>query len=170
MKKTYFILPLVFVFTWILTLSCTEPENTVKQESLRQPELGEINFLQNTNFVESSKSETGKIVIIDIARKRHSPDPNVCGDCKCGLGICRACLFCERTNENSQKINILEENGIHFFELYLESPKIQGVDYNFYVDDDIYADDDSSFYIYKGIYTLDSSMGEHGGYKILVSK
>ncbi|MBD3724153.1 MAG: hypothetical protein IE891_05070 [Flavobacteriaceae bacterium] len=168
MKKLKFLFTISIVITIMFTFSCSENESINSTSSLRQPELGEIKFKSNIDN-NSSKLSTGKIIIIDIARKKHSDDPKVCGDCKCGLGVCRFCMFCTRSSENSQTVEIFEENGIKFFELELSEPLLEGVDYNFYVDEDVYCDDDSNLYVEKGVYELNQDIGEFGGYKIIVS-
>ena len=69
-------------------------------------------FFINCNFCNAQKisnndfnpkgTQTEKI-IIDIARKKHSADPSQCGDCICGLGICRFCFFAKKELIQLQK-------------------------------------------------------------------
>lgn len=111
--------------------------------------------------------DTGKIIIIDIARKKHSNDPQECGDCKCGWGICRFCFFCERgTSSITHNIKVYEINGMEFIELQLSSPIIPNVNYDFYIDEDIYAEDNKNVHIEKNMHELDETLGKYGGYII----
>lgn len=162
MKKIFFIFSLLIILS-----SCSKnEENSNNEISFKQPKLNEIKFIKiNDNSSFNQKNSTGKIIIIDIARKKHSDDPNICGDCKCGLGVCRVCLFCDK-NSNSQEVEIYEENGNTFFELKLAEPKKQDIDYTFYVDENVYADDIQNLYVVKGIYNFNPNIGLYGGYKI----
>lgn len=136
---------------------------------MRSPNPGEVTLANNFNL--KGKRTLVKIMIVEIAKVKHNPDPTACGDCKCGLGICRFCFFCTKDNRNAneQEIVLYEENGEYFFEIVLTSPTITGVDYDFYIDNDVKADD-VGFVIPKASYRLDTSMGSYGGYKIKVEK
>jgi hypothetical protein len=137
-------------------------------------------FFMNCFYVNAQKvgnndynpqgATTGKIIIIDIARKKHSPDPKVCGDCKCGLGICRFCMFCSKgTNPTTHTLDILTDGKKEFVEIKLLEKIQSGIDYDFNIDDDIYADDDGKIYFEKGVYKFDSKIGEFGGYRLILN-
>lgn len=130
---------------------------------------GSAQKVSNNNF-NPKGTITGKIMIIDIARRKHSADPSQCGDCKCGLGVCRFCFFCDKgTTPITQELNILKDYNSEFVEIQLLDKTQDGVDYNFYLDDNVFADDNLNLFFAKGIYTLDTSIGRYGGYRLVIN-
>ena len=171
-KATFYIFCTLLIF---LTFSCNSDVNN-GGSVLRQPDLGEVKLIDNRKDNATQNQLSRKLIIridatVEVARRKHNPDPTQCGDCKCGLGVCGICFFCKPTgnpNETTANLYYDDEDNQYFFELALSSPKVSGIDYTLYVDEDIPVTDDTSYVALKGNYTLDSSIGKYGGYKILV--
>jgi len=105
-------------------------------------------------------------------------------DCK-KIGVCRFCLGCVANPPVSDKelttiINTQIQEGQNqaqrtahdshlVFELkeYLD-PKVY--DTNFYIDEDIYADDDDNSYLPSSSYPLELNIGDFGGYRVPIFK
>lgn len=158
----------------LMVFSCAS-EQELEQSKLREPALGELGLSNNTNAETSRRRIIYVDASVEIARRRHSPDPTQCGDCKCGLGVCGVCFFCSTLPaptppDNSRiKANLYLEDNQYYFEIALDKPRVAGIDYTFYVDENIPVSDDSSYVVVKANYPVDPTIGLYGGYRIIVT-
>ncbi len=152
-------------------MSCNNDTN-YKTSKLKEPALGEVLLINNSKVDNLSRKVVIKIdATVEVARRRHSNDPTQCGDCKCGLGVCGVCFFCRpsgNSNETLANLYFDDVDNQYYFELALSAPMVTGVDYTFYVDEDVPVTDDPSYVVIKGNYAVDSTIGTYGGYKIIV--
>lgn len=180
MRYFLILFTLLFVF-----FSCQN--NELQDVELLDPTYGKDYTLISLN--DSVKNRNGgddnTIQIIEVVIDLHRPKPKRCDSCQCGLGVCEinVCVpSCDR-NLNSDKLNqnslvfripaSLEKgrSNVQYLEMLLENPLGEEFDTNFYVDEGV-TDVDSygnSYTIYQGIYEIDYSMGDNGGYRIPLS-
>lgn len=158
-----------------LSLACTDNSNT--DQNLIEPESSVIlNPLFGNNSIQNRGEGGVSVVVVDIGRKSK--------DCK-KIGVCRFCLFCTPNPQptDEELAELVDEaiegaqnqaqrlpHGSHLvFKLkeYLD-PNVY--DTNFYVDEDIDADDDNDSYLPASSYPLELNIGDFGGYRVPIVK
>ncbi|MFD2698482.1 hypothetical protein ACFSQ0_10800 [Mesonia sediminis] len=113
-----------------------------------------------------------RFVVVEIGKKSK--------DCK-KIGVCRFCMFCEANpglpdekvaeivdeaieNAQNQAQGLPHDSHLIF---KLNEPLDSNIyDTNFYIDEDLYAEDDTSFYLPASSYPLELNIGEFGGYRV----
>lgn len=158
-----------------ISVSCSNDSNVEK--TLIEPESSVILNPQFANYSVQNRGEGGvSVIVVDIGRKSK--------DCK-KIGVCRFCLFCdpnpqptdeelaevidEAIDDAQNQAQRLPHDSHLVFKLkeYLD-PNVY--DTNFYVDEDIYADDDNNSYLPASSYPLELNIGDFGGYRVPIIK
>lgn len=167
--------PFLMALLLCLSLSCSNDSNT--DQNLIEPESSVIlNPLFGNNSIQNRGEGGVSVVVVDIGRKSK--------DCK-KIGVCRFCLFCapnpqptdeevaglidEAIDNTQNQAQRLPHDSHLVFKLkeYLD-PNVY--DTNFYVDEDIYADDDIDSYLPASSYPLELNIGDFGGYRVPIVK
>uniref|UniRef100_UPI00404B43EC hypothetical protein n=2 Tax=Gelidibacter sp. TaxID=2018083 RepID=UPI00404B43EC len=165
----------MIILLFCLSIACSNNGND--DQNLIEPESSVILNPLHSNDDTQFRGDSGtSVIVVDIGRASK--------DCK-RIGICRFCLFCPTNpqptdQELADTINDaiddaqndaqrLPHNSHIVIKLkeYLD-PNIY--DTNFYIDGDIYADDDNNYYLPSSSYPLELNIGDFGGYRIPIVK
>lgn len=160
MKKLMFIFAMSFAM-----INCSErAENvTMNEEKL-------VENSSNGIFAQAD-GEPGVVggFAFDLGTKKH--------DCLKGFGICKLRAFwitiidVPSAPDEAQTAEIVAEADGTYSAIYELQDLINEEDTNFYVDEDFTGvDGEDTYIIEQGVYALDSSIGEYGGYVIDVTK
>jgi hypothetical protein len=164
MKKNRTIYLSIFsiIFINLIFLSCTNEEN-IEPIQKKEPELfKDFNLIDGSN-IDYAKKDVGVEVTLSIGRKSK----------KCRkIGICKVekvkITIKKSTDLDNLTFNVQEINGEKYLTLALTSAlNSTEFDTNFYVDEDI-IDEESGIVVPKGIYNLDNTVGNYGGYKVIL--
>ncbi len=155
---------LTLLFINILLTSCSKDENIVESQKI-EPEL-----YTNFNLIDGSsanlaKKDPGIKVTLSVGRKSKN--------CK-KVGICKVKeITIEYLNsEPLEGMTFVSEqiDGQNYLILALTSDlDSDKFDTNFYIDEDV-IDEESGLVIPVGTYNLDDTVGNYGGYKVLLKK
>lgn len=156
MKKIF--LNLLIAILFIGLNSCSKEDSST---SLIAPEYGKDVTLSPINNNQSRFGDESKIIIIKLGRKSRN--------CV-GFGFCRVCAFCgtEKVNGDNLEIPVNEDGNGEFIELHLDFELGNEFDSNIYIDEDLYDEDSGELLLSEGVYTIDNTLGDFGGYKILL--
>lgn len=155
----------------VIIASCEQPESTMPDQELLEPQYGIDVTLEGV----VNKSENGRVRLIYIGGRIHRPKRG----CESGFGMCNwhACVLCRVDSEEfnadfAVSFNSLESartssSADYYFDLALEAPLGEEFDSHFYIDEPLPS---GEFELIDGVYELDSSIGEFGGYRILVNQ
>jgi len=159
-KLTYLsVLTLLFINLFLF--SCSDREN-IEMSQKKEPELFEDFNLIDGNNSDNAKEGPGVKVTLTIGRKSKN--------CR-KIGICKVkevTIIIKKSKDlENLTFNAKEINGQNYLILALTS-KLNSLEFdtNFYVDTDI-IDEESGIVVPKGIYNLDDTIGNYGGYKVL---
>ena len=153
----------------VIISSCEQPESTLPDEELLEPQYGVDVTLEGV----VNENENGRVRLIYIGGRIHRPKRG----CNYGFGACQwhACVLCRVDTEEynadfSVSLNSMEgvrstTSADYYFDLALEAPLGEEFDSNFYVDEPLPS---GELELIEGVYELDSSIGEYGGYRLLV--
>lgn len=167
MKKIF--IPIVLF--GLIFISCSKDNNSAsQQEGLLTPVYGkDISFsFAQTNFNKVEEPTIQLIdVVLDIGRK--SRDCRGIGVCKFRVCVpkCMSAIDLNKQNVISGKLKLPLNNKNSStkktMKIYLNNSLDSSFDSNFYIDSDMVYD---NFILSKGVYKLDPSLGEYGGYEI----
>ncbi len=186
MKKVY-----VFLVCAMVICSCEKnsDSNTTEFENLENElilpssmnggdlskggnELEDPVYGEDFTFTAKVAPPNEGVSIITVNIDLHRPNPRRCLSCQCGLGVCQiqVCIpGCPKGSSNFQ-FEISQEELITDPSLTFElnNPLDKKFDTNFYVNVDQVAFDNegTSYKIPEGIYPIDYSIGDFGGYTI----
>ena len=186
-NKLNYLTIITLLFAFIFS-SCSSEEN-IEEIGTLEPELfTDFNIVDgSSSYSTKAKADPGVKVTLSIGRKSKN-----CG----GIGICKIkeititlfqvpslpvdpigptpsltpALGLKNSTESEENVfNVEEINGLNYLTLALTSTLDPiKFDTNFYVDEDV-IDEESEITIPKGTYTLDNSIGNYGGYKVLLN-
>jgi len=156
MKKIFLNLLVAILFLGLN--SCSNEDNS---SSLKSPEYGKDVTLSPINKKESRLNDESKIIIVKLGRKSRN--------CV-GFGFCKVCVACgtERVESEMLEIPVHEDETGEFVELHLDFELDNEFDSNIYIDEDLYDEDSGELLLSEGVYAIDNTLGEFGGYKILL--
>ncbi len=161
--KTYYLPILTILFINLLLVSCDNDE-TVTEIQANEPELfNDFNLVDGSSSDEVKTVDPGVSVTFTIGRKSRD-----CG----GIGICKVTKVkvTLRTSSDYEGMtfNAEEIDGQYYVILAHTSTLSSEFDSNFYVDEDI-IDEESGIVIPANTYAFDSTVGDYGGYKVLLT-
>ena len=152
MKKIFLTM---FLFTAIIACSDdTGGISEVANSTLKAPEYGKDITLSG---VSNNGDGNRAIIVITIGRKSQQCHR---------LGVCHVCIGCTPISQQNMIPTPINNNSTlgNYIEFYLDAPLDPEFDSNIYVDEDIYNEDTGELVLEQGIYPLNSSLGEFGGF------
>lgn len=154
------LLILIFASLFILS-SCEDQDGMVMmQTELKAPSYGD-----DFTITGVSDGSVRAIIVLTIGRKSTG--------CR-NLGVCRLCFFCpsdSETQDYQNKVSTpvnLDANGNRYIELHLNNTMANSLDTNLYIDENL-LDENGNIVINSGVYPINNSLGEYGGYKININ-
>lgn len=134
-----------------LLVSCTDENDIVQEESTAKFK----------NYFESNSQQKGGggfEVVLDIGR----PSRGCIGFGVCNLTI-GIVIISHKLDENQATALWVENGNQDFAQLELEAPLPSGLSTNIIIEQDV-VDSNSGYYIPAGTYSLNSNIGNFGGY------
>ncbi|WP_298767321.1 hypothetical protein [uncultured Polaribacter sp.] len=153
----------------LILFSCSEQENNDTLQK-KEPELfKDFNLIDGSNFHLAKEDGDPKIKVkakVTLTIGRRSKGCRKIGICK----VKEVAITVEASkSSNDLTFSTQEINGQNYVILALASElNSEDFDTNFYVDEDI-TDEESGIVVPKGIYNLDYTVGNYGGYKVLLN-
>ncbi len=156
MKKIFLNILIAILFVGLN--SCSQEDSSA---SLISPEYGKDVTLSPIINKQTKLGDESKIIIVKLGRKSRN----------CiGFGFCRVYVACgtARVDGDNLEIPVNEDENGEFIELHLDYGLGDEFDSNIYIDEDLYDEDSGELLLSEGIYAIDNTIGDFGGYKILL--
>jgi len=153
MKKIFYLLIL-----FVTIISCTT-DNSIEGNdeaslNLKSPVYGkDITISSISNNGEGNRD----LIVITLGRKSRN----------CfGFGVCEVCIGCTPISQENMIPATINNNSTlgNYFEFYLDAPLSPEFDSNIYIDENIYNEDTGELILEQGVYPLNSTLGNFGGF------